>query len=80
MSKLLPIVKREYVQGVRSKTFVVSTILGPVMLFVFAVVPGLLFGMKAGGATRVAVVDETGRLYESVRESVTRRDEGEAEG
>ena len=78
MSKLLPMIKREYVQGVRSKTFVVSTILGPAMLFVFAVVPGLLFGMKAGGAMRVAVVDETGRLYESVRESVTRTDEGEA--
>ncbi|HEX7177772.1 MAG TPA: ABC transporter permease [Pyrinomonadaceae bacterium] len=78
MSKLLSIIKREYVQGVRSKTFVVSTILGPAMLFVFAVVPSLLFGMKAGGATRVAILDETGRLYESVRESVTRKDEGES--
>jgi ABC-type Na+ efflux pump permease subunit len=46
MNKLFSVVKREYVQGVRSKAFVISTILGPIMLMVFTVVPGLLFGMK----------------------------------
>ena len=81
MSKFLAIVKREYIQGVRSKAFVISTILGPIMLMVFTVVPGMLFSMKTGGATKVAIVDETGRLYEVVRESIIRGDtprEGEA--
>ena len=80
MNKLTAIIRREYVQGVRSRAFLVSTLLGPVMLFVFTVVPGMLFGMKTGGATRVAVVDETGRLYEAVRESVMRGGEDEGAG
>ncbi len=75
MNKLSAVVKREYVQGVRSKVFIISTILGPVMLIIFTVLPAMLFGMKTGGATRVAVVDETGRLYEAVRESIMRKPE-----
>lgn len=72
MSKLLAVVKREYVQGVRSKTFLVSTIVGPLMMAFFMVVPALLLGIKTGGATRLAIVDLTrgGRMYERVREAV----------
>ena len=69
MSKLRAIIRREYVQGVRSKAFIISTVLGPFMLAVFMIVPGLLFGLKTGGATRLAIVDQTGRMYESVREA-----------
>lgn len=76
--KFMAVARREYVQGVRSKTFVITTVLGPVLMFVFTVVPGLLFQMKTGGATRVAVLDETGRLYESVRASVLDEDEAPA--
>ncbi|MGH9941212.1 MAG: ABC transporter permease, partial [Pyrinomonadaceae bacterium] len=71
MKKFFAIVRREYVQHVRSKTFVASTILGPLFMVGFMVVPGLLFGLKTGGATRVAVVDQTGRLYERVRASLS---------
>ncbi len=69
MKKFLAVVKREYVQRVRTRMFVALTILGPVLLILFAVVPGLLFSLKAGGATRLAIVDETGdaRLYERFR-------------
>jgi ABC-2 type transport system permease protein len=69
MSKFLAIVKREYVQRVRTRMFVALTILGPVMLVLFAVVPGLLFSLKTGGATRLAIIDETGdaKLYERFR-------------
>lgn len=77
-SKFMTIARREYVQGVRSKVFIISTILGPVMMFVFTVVPGLLFQMKTGDAMRVAILDETGRLYDVVREAVTGEDAGNA--
>jgi ABC-2 type transport system permease protein len=81
MRKLLVIVKREYVARVRTKAFVVMTILMPLLVVASGVLPGLLFSMKTGGATRLAVVDETGRLYEPVRESLlTTREEDEEEG
>ena len=75
MRKLLAVIKREYVQRVRTKFFVLMTILGPVMLLVFTVVPGLLLGMKTSD-TRIAVVDQTEgmKLYDSVQRSLLRQD------
>ena len=72
MNKLLAIIKREYVQRVRSRMFLFTTILGPVMLIVFAVVPSLIFNIKAGGDTRIAVIDQTERLYDRVKSSILR--------
>jgi ABC-2 type transport system permease protein len=72
MRKLLAVIKREYVQRVRTKFFVIMTVLGPFMLVVFTIVPGLLFSIKAGGDTRIAVVDQTEgmKLYEPIRNSL----------
>ncbi len=70
MRKTLAVIKREYVEGVRGKAFIISTLLAPVFMAVLLVVPGLLFTLKTGGATRIAVVDQTGRLYAHVRESL----------
>ncbi|MBA3438717.1 MAG: ABC transporter permease [Pyrinomonadaceae bacterium] len=72
MSKLLAIIKREYWQGIRSKVFIISTVLGPLLAVGGAVVPGLLFRVKTGDATRLAVVDQTNRLYESVQKALLR--------
>ncbi len=79
MNKFLAIVKREYVQRVRSKFFVVMTILGPVMLLVFTVVPGLLLSKKFGD-TRIAIVDQTEgtKLYDAIRDALLKRDRADA--
>ncbi len=66
MKKFFAVVKREYVQRVRSRFFVVATILGPILMAGFAVVPALMFGIKSGGPTRLAIVDQTGKMYERV--------------
>ena len=73
MKKFLAVVKREYVQRVRTKMFIALTVLGPVLLILFAVVPGLLFSLKAGEATRLAIIDETrdAKLYERFRSTLT---------
>lgn len=74
MKKFFAVVKREYVQRVRSKFFVVATILGPLLMAGFTVVPALMFGIKAGGPTRLAIVDQTGKMYERVaRELISDR-------
>jgi ABC-2 type transport system permease protein len=71
MRKFLAVVKREYVQRVRTKFFVIATILGPVMMAAFTIVPALMFGIKAGGPTRLAIVDQTGKMYERVARELT---------
>jgi ABC-2 type transport system permease protein len=71
MRKFWAVVKREYVQRVRSRMFILVTLGAPLMFALFTVVPILLAGIRAGGPTRIAVLDETGgRMFERVRDSV----------
>jgi len=70
MRKLLAVVKREYIQRLRSRMFLLVTVLGPVVVSLFAVAPALVLSIKAGGPVRIAVVDQTGKLYQSLYESV----------
>lgn len=46
------------------------TVLGPVMVSLFGVAPALVLSIRAGGPVRIAVVDQTGKLYQRVYESV----------
>src|SRR4051794_4824881 len=80
MDKLLAIIKREYIQRVRSRMFLVWTILGPLMLVFFSVVPALVFGIKAGEPTRIAVVDQTGKMYERVSDALMNESVVDKEG
>src|SRR5438067_11814042 len=66
MKKFLAVVKREYIQRVRTKFFVVATILGPVLMAAFTVVPALMFSHKSGGPVRLAIIDRTGKLYSRI--------------
>src|SRR6185295_7537357 len=84
MRKFVAVVKREYLQRVRTKMFIVATILGPLVMSLFAVVPALIFSIEAGGAVRIAVVDQTGRMYGRLYKSIMNedgdRDEGNSKG
>jgi len=72
MKKLIAIIKREYLQKVRTKFFVIMTILGPLMLVVVTIVPGLLLSIKTGGDTRLAIFDQTEgtKLYSPIRDAL----------
>jgi ABC-2 type transport system permease protein len=71
MRKFIAIVKREYIQRVRSKMFVLITVLGPLVISFFGVAPALIFRIQAGGTLKIAVVDQTGKLYQHFYDSVT---------
>jgi len=70
MKKLLTIIKREYFTRVNSKAFIFSTILGPIVMVAFMVVPVLIAMMETGEATRLAIVDQTERIFDRVRDSI----------
>jgi ABC-2 type transport system permease protein len=71
MTKFWAVVKREYLTRVRTKMFLVFTILGPVMIGLFTVVPAYIASIKPS-ATRIAIIDQTagGKMYERVRQSI----------
>ncbi|MGH9931894.1 MAG: ABC transporter permease [Pyrinomonadaceae bacterium] len=70
MNKLLAIIRREYLQRVRSRMFILMTVLAPVVISLFGIAPALIFSIRAGGPVRVAVLDQTGRMYSSVYNAV----------
>src|SRR4030095_241707 len=80
MTKFLAVLKREYLQRVRSRMFLVTTIMGPLVMSLFGIVPALMINMEVGGPVRLAVVDQTGKLYDRLNESlIHERDETEVE-
>jgi ABC-2 type transport system permease protein len=66
MKKFLAVVKREYIQRVRAKMFIVTTVLLPGVMSLFAVVPILVVNIKTP-PVRLAVVDQTGKVYDQLR-------------
>lgn len=59
MDKVWAVVRREFLERVRSKWFLVSTILGPIFMIAVTVLPAVLMG-SGGGARHIAVLDEEG--------------------
>ena len=77
MKKFLAVVKREYLARVRAKMFIVSTFLLPVVMSLFGIVPAIILNIKTP-PMRVAVVDQTQKLYRPLQESVREDDSGPA--
>ena len=61
MNKLLAILKREYLQAVRRKMFIIMTILLPLLMAAAFVLPSLIMA-RGMGSKRIVVVDGTGKL------------------
>ena len=70
MTKLLAIVKREYTQRVRSRMFIVTTVLLPVGIALFGVLPALVANIELGNPMRIVVMDSTGKLFGRLKSSL----------
>lgn len=64
MSKTLAVLKREYLEVVRKKAFIIMTVIFPFLMAALMFVPTLLM-MKGIEGKRVVVVDGTGKLREA---------------
>ena len=73
MRRMVTIVRREYLERVRSKAFLVSTFLGPVLVAGFMLLPSILMERQRGKALRIAVVDATGTLRDGVEQELRRQ-------
>ena len=57
MRKIWAVVRREFLERVRTKWFIVSTVLGPIFMIGITVLPAVL-ASRSGAAQRVVVVEE----------------------
>ena len=60
MSKIGLIVSREFNQRVRKKSFILTTILTPLLLVGLMVAPALVMQLRSDQVKRIAVVDRSG--------------------
>lgn len=63
--KLLIVAKREYLDRVRKRSFVIGTILGPLLMGAMILVPGLLYEHSPESRVDMAVVDLTRSLSDN---------------
>lgn len=61
-SKIGIIVSREYLQRVRKKSFIFTTLAMPVLMIILMCLPALLANVNLSGAKEIAVVDPTGKI------------------
>jgi len=73
MDKLWLIIKREYLNKVRNRTFVVMTFVSPLIFVAVAVVVGLLTSVNNDTVRKVAVLDET-KQFSALFEDTDRTD------
>ncbi len=67
MNKIALIIQREYLTRVRKKSFIVMTIVGPILMAAMILAPVYLNKITSGKATKVAVLDETGWFYQKFK-------------
>jgi len=70
VTKLLAVVKREWMARVRAKMFIVSTVLLPAAMVLFGVAPALILSIDSGNGLRIVVVDGTGKLFSRLKTSL----------
>jgi ABC-2 type transport system permease protein len=73
MMRMAIVARREYLERVRSRAFLVSTFVGPLLLVGFMLGPPLLMARQRGKPLRVTVVDATGAVRGTVEQALARR-------
>lgn len=70
MRKFLAVVKHEYKKIVYKWTFLIGTLLFPLIGACFAIVPALIFSIK-GEPTRIVIVDKTNKIAPRLKENLS---------
>ncbi|MFV2072718.1 MAG: ABC transporter permease [Thermoanaerobaculales bacterium] len=70
-ARIFAVIRREYLERVRTKAFWISTLLVPFFLGAVMILPAYL-AARGGGEFTVAVVDLSGRFFEPVQSEVER--------
>lgn len=63
MRKILSVIKREYIQIVRTKGFIIGTILGPVIMAALIIVPVVVQFVSVDQQERIGVVDMSREVF-----------------
>lgn len=71
MRKILAVVRREYIQIVRTKGFIIGTILGPVVIGLFILVPMAVSMMSIEKQETIGIIDVQGDVFNELDEKLS---------
>jgi ABC-2 type transport system permease protein len=66
MNKILLIIQREYLSRVKKKSFIVMTILGPVLMAALALSPVMIANYSEDTVSKILIIDQTPDIFTSV--------------
>jgi ABC-2 type transport system permease protein len=75
MDKMWTVVRREFFSRVKTKGFIIGTILTPLFLVAMMVLPGVLMFLKSDKPKEIAVIDQTGAILDSLRVNLDDKNE-----
>lgn len=70
MKKAFEVAKWEYLQKVRSKEFMISIIITPIIFMAFSVLPSLLADKDSDAPKAITILDSTGKYEDALRASL----------
>ena len=74
MRKILAVIKREYIQIVRTKGFIIGTVLGPVFMIALIVVPIIVSSVSVEKQETIGVVDLTNEIFMELDKKLDHKD------
>ena len=75
MDKFLTVLRREYLSRLKTKGFIIGTILTPLLLVGMMVLPALLMFLKSDKPKQIAVIDQTGVMWDSLMVNLDEKNE-----
>lgn len=70
MRKIMAVIKREYLQIVRTKGFIIGTLLGPILMSLFMVVPVLMSVVSVARQETIGVIDISGEVFPELEQKL----------
>lgn len=72
MKKIFEIARWEYIEKIKTKTFIISLILTPAVLILFSIAPTLLTEQEVSQTKVIGIVDTSGLYAKDLREELTK--------
>ena len=66
MNKISVIIKREYITRVRKKSFIIMTILAPLLMAAIIILPTALMMNQKGDFKKIAVIEDNSDLFRGI--------------
>lgn len=71
MSKMLTVMKREYLTRIKTKGFIISTFALPLLILAMLFVPAILAVVSTDDQQKIAVIDLTDKVYQKLDEALS---------